>query len=123
MLSFAIGSANYSPERPNGWNRTKGKRNQFDLQITFARTVLDDLHREIGAHGTFKGALIVIRLLRLYARQPHLRSAKFTKWSANDPLLRKNLIPSHATPPEQLARIPKLDTYKGKKRVSSGDRS
>src|SRR4029453_14921235 len=81
-------------------------------------TVLDDLHREIGAHRTFKGALIVIRLFRLYAGQPHLRSAKFTKWLANDPLLRKNLSPSHATPPRAVGAHTQTRHLQRKKRVS-----
>lgn len=91
-------------------------RNQPDLESAFARTIFHDFHREVGTHRTFKGALIVVRFVWLYAGQPHLRSAKFTKWSANDPLLRKKLVSPHATPPRLSRRAhAKLDNHKERK--------
>src|SRR4249919_1823889 len=91
-------------------------RNQSDLQSAFARTIFHDFHREVGTQRTFKGALIVVRFVWLYAGQPHLRSAKFTKWSANDPLLRKKLVSPHATPPRLIGAHTQNSTITRKER-------
>ena len=62
------------------------------------RPILHYPYSDVGARRAFKGALIVIRLVRLDAGKPHLGFAQLAKWAPDDPLLRKNIIPSHAAP-------------------------
>jgi hypothetical protein len=45
---------------------------------------------------TFKGALVVIRAIRLNRSQPHLRVAKRARRVANDLMVREYFILSHA---------------------------
>ena len=52
--------------------------------------ILHDPYGDVGTRRAFKGALIVIRLVRLDAGKPHLGFARFAKRTSDDPLLRKN---------------------------------
>src|SRR5580765_1673197 len=69
------------------------------------RPILHDPYGDVGTCRAFKGALIVIRLVRLDAGKPHLGFAQFAKRTSDDPLLRKNIIPSHAAPSDWLGGI------------------
>jgi hypothetical protein len=86
------------PERPSASTELSATWNQFDLQIAAARAILHDLHRDVGAHWTFKGALVVIGVIRLNTGEPHLRLAERAKRTPDNSLLGKYLIFSHATP-------------------------
>jgi len=65
-----------------------------------ARAILNDPHRDVGAHRTFKVTFVVIGLIGLDAGEPHLCFAKFTKWTADNALLRERFVFSHAHLPE-----------------------
>jgi len=91
---------------------------------TFARPILDDPHGDVGTHRAFKGAFIVTWFVRFDAGEPHLRFAQFAKGPPDDPLLGKNMIPSHALPSESLARhtrTGRFATKEQRKRATLGD--
>src|SRR5215468_10029099 len=90
-----------------------------------ARAILNDSHRDVGAHRTFKVTFVVIGLIGFDAGEPHLCFTKFTKWTADNALLRENFVFSHATPPrvDGAAFANSTITREERKRVSIGDRS
>lgn len=68
------------------------------------RPILHNSGCDVRAYRAFEGSFVVAGLIRLNAREPHLRLAEFTKRTADNPLLGKCLIFPHATPFEWLAR-------------------
>jgi hypothetical protein len=81
------------------------------------RPILHDPYGDVGTRRAFKGALIVIRLVRLDAGKPHLGFAQFAKRTSDDPLLRKNIIPSHAAPSDWLGGIHEQDNFGTKEKA------
>ena len=69
-------------------------------ELRSARAILNDPHRDVGAHRTFKVTFVVIGLIGFDAGEPHLCFAKFTKWTADNALLREDFVFSHAHLPE-----------------------
>jgi hypothetical protein len=71
-------------------------RSASSLAVWQGPLVPDDFYRHVLAPWTFKCALVVIRAIRLNRSQPHLCVAKLARGIANDLLVRKELIRSHA---------------------------